>query len=258
MRVIDVATANSDILAAMEIRPPETSAGLGAPRGAAETAAGSTRTTPRRLLRRSARAVGYALAGLAAAFGLGFVVFAVTVSLTEIPADPRADAIIALTGGRDRVAEAVDLLAEGRGRRLLISGVHPRTSAADIRKLTEGDRTVFACCVDLGRTALSTAGNATEAAEWVKEHGFTSLIVVTSAYHMPRSLLELDRALPSVRKVPYPVSRPDLNLETWYRHPTTAKLLFGEYLKYIVARFAHQAPQITATRVARVGGDAAR
>ncbi|NLH80000.1 MAG: DUF218 domain-containing protein [Phyllobacteriaceae bacterium] len=191
-------------------------------------------------------------------FGLGFVVFAFVVTSSEEPADPHADAIVALTGGRDRVMEAIELLTAGRGRRLLISGVHPLTRAADIQKLTETDRDMFACCIDLGRTALSTAGNAEEAAAWVKQHGYKSLIVVTSAYHMPRSLVELDRALPNVRKVPFAVSHPDLNLETWYLHPTTAKLLFGEYLKYIVARFAHQTPRIASTQMARLGGVTAR
>ena len=190
-------------------------------------------------------------------FGIGFLGFAFVVAASEEPADPRADAIVALTGGRDRVAEAIDLLAAGRGRRLLISGVHPTTRAVDIQKMTDSDREVFSCCIDLGRMAQSTAGNAEEAAEWVKAHGFTSLIVVTSAYHMPRSLLELDRALPDVRKVPFAVARPDLNLSTWYLHPATAKLLFGEYVKYIVARFAHQAPLIAPTRVA-LGGERGR
>ncbi|MCE1235627.1 MAG: YdcF family protein [Hyphomicrobiales bacterium] len=213
---------------------------------------------------RSARSIAAALARGAAAlvamagalFVFGFVVFAFLVASTEEPADPRADAIVALTGGRDRVAEAIDLLSAGRGRRLLISGVHPQTRAIDIQKMTESDRAVFACCIDLGRMAQSTAGNAEEAAEWVKQHGFTSLIVVTSAYHMPRSLVELDRALPEVRKVPFAVSRPDLNLETWYLHPATAKLLFGEYLKYIVARFAHQAPTGAVWQTARLSGAA--
>lgn len=198
-----------------------------------------------------------AVAALVLAFGLGFVGFAFVVAETEEPSNPHADAIVALTGGRDRVAEAVDLLMAGRGRRLLISGVHPQTRAIDIQKMTDADREVFACCVDLGRMAQSTAGNAEEAAEWVREHGYSSLIVVTSAYHMPRSLLELDRALPGVRMVPFAVSRPDLNLSTWYLHPTTAKLLFGEYLKYIVARLAHQAPRTAATQVA-LGSPTAR
>jgi uncharacterized SAM-binding protein YcdF (DUF218 family) len=204
------------------------------------------------------RAIGLAVATGIVVFGVGFLVFAFVVTTQEEPADPRADAIVALTGGRDRVTEAIELLVAGKGRRLLISGVHPQTRAVDIKRLADVGGEVFDCCVDLGRMAQSTAGNAEEAARWVEEHGFTSLIVVTSAYHMPRSLIELDRALPKVRKVPFVVARPDLNLDTWYRHPAAAKLLFGEYVKYIVARFAHSVPRVAATQVVRLDGTTAR
>lgn len=207
----------------------------------------------RRAVLRLVAAVTAAAAVVVAVFLGGFVVFAVAVSIADVPATPQADGIVALTGGRDRVAEAIDLLAAGRGRRLLISGVHPQTRAIDIEKQTESGHDVFACCVDLGRTALTTAGNAAEAADWVRTHGFSSLIVVTSAYHMPRSLIELERALPGVAKVPYPIARADLNLETWFLHPQTAKLLFREYVKYIVARFALSGPPKAATVVAGVG-----
>ena len=251
MSMINETARASAILAPMKIRTVPTDE----PREGSARRRGTVAISRRRRVKRSlaARALMAVIAtvglGLTLFFG-GFVAFSVWVSVLETPTSPRADAIVALTGGRDRVAEAIDLLATGHGRRLLISGVHPQTRAVDIQKMTEADRDVFACCVDLGRTALSTAGNAAEAADWARTHGFSSLIVVTSAYHMPRSLLELDRALPSVRKVPYAISRPDLNLETWFVHPTTAKLLFGEYLKYIVARFSHGIPQTAPTVVA--------
>ncbi len=266
MRTVKVSPLACDKLRSIEIRPRSARVGADGRSGVWERMKERTQHLIRALLALSPRhLLGQALRGVLASaiaatvlFALGFVVFAFVVTSSEEPADPHADAIVALTGGKDRVAEAIELLTAGRGRRLLISGVHPQTRAIDIQKLTESDRHMFTCCIDLGRTALSTAGNAEEAAAWVKEHGFKSLIVVTSAYHMPRSLLELDRALPQVRKVPFAVSHPDLNLETWYLHPTTAKLLFGEYLKYIVARFAHQAPRIASTQVARLGGVTAR
>lgn len=241
------------------------SAKLGIMNDCASTSGGdgsTIRTTPidrPTTVRRAGRGVLVAAAAIGAVAGLalvvfvgGFVAFAVTVSHSVAPTRPKADAIVALTGGRDRVAEALGLLGGGSGRRLLISGVHPQTRAADIVNATDQDGALFACCVDLGRTAQSTAGNAVEAAEWARAHGFTSLIVVTSAYHMPRSMVELDRALPQVTKVPYPVTRTDLELKRWWAHPTTAKLLFGEYVKYIVARVAHTVPHSTATVLAGI------
>lgn len=181
--------------------------------------------------------VALAAASLASAFGLGFVWFCSWVATASVPVDVHADGIVVLTGGRDRVQGAVDLLEEGRGRRLLISGVHPHTRAEDIQRATVSDRALFDCCVDLGHRAETTIGNALEAADWAQANGFRSLIVVTSAYHMPRSMLELDKVLPGVHKIAWPVKRPELAVESWFLHPQTAKLLLHEYVKYIVTRF---------------------
>lgn len=186
---------------------------------------------------RSAIGAVVALTTVIGCFGLGFLWFATRVALSTPPDDARADGIVVLTGGRDRVQGAVDLLEAGRGKRLLISGVHPHTRAEDIRRATIGAAGLFGCCVDLGHRAETTVGNAREAADWARAHRFDSLIVVTSAYHMPRSMVELDRVLPGVHKVAWPVKRPDLNIETWFLHPQTAKLLMHEYVKYIVTRF---------------------
>ena len=65
---------------------------------------------------------------LIVAFGLGFVVFAEAVARQPTGDPGRADAIVALTGGQDRIDEAVRLLVDGHGTRLLISGVNTRTS----------------------------------------------------------------------------------------------------------------------------------
>ena len=208
----------------------------------------SVATTPKRMAAAGRRppasiamrlAIGILLvvAALASTFGLGFLWFATRVAWSDPPADARADGIVVLTGGRDRVQGAVDLLEAGRGRRLLISGVHPTTRAEDIRRATVAAPNLFACCVDLGHRAETTVGNAREAADWTRANGFTSLIVVTSAYHMPRSMAELDKALPGVRKVAWPVKRPELAVESWFLHPQTTKLLMHEYVKYIVTRF---------------------
>lgn len=196
------------------------------------------------LLGRAALAVLLVATALLSAFGLGFVWFATSVSWSTPPLEARADGIVVLTGGRDRVQGAVDLLEAGRGRRLLISGVHPTTRAEDIRKATVAQPALFACCVDLGHRAETTVGNAHEAADWARANGFKSLIVVTSAYHMPRSMVELDRALPGVAKTAWPVRRADLNFGTWFARPQTAKLLMHEYVKYIVTRFGGPAASL--------------
>lgn len=166
-----------------------------------------------------------------------FVRFAGTVASTTVPDNPKADAIVVLTGGTERVSQAVRLLGEGRAERLLISGVHPGTKVKQIAAMTGSEMELFDCCIDLDRLALNTEGNASETEAWVRRNKFSSLMIVTSAYHMPRASAELKERLNGVRMVPYPVYSKDLDLVGWYRDPATIRLLIREYVKYTLASF---------------------
>jgi uncharacterized SAM-binding protein YcdF (DUF218 family) len=167
----------------------------------------------------------------------GFLVFAYFVSLMPAGVLRPADAIVALTGDEDRISEAIRLLAEGKAKRLLISGVNKSTRAPEIISLNSSGskgRFLFHCCVDLDKRALNTEDNAFETTAWVRRRGFRSLIVVTSTYHMPRTLIELRQAMPDVELVPYPVKAPRLETQ-WWSDPRTAWVLGKEYLKFMTA-----------------------
>jgi uncharacterized SAM-binding protein YcdF (DUF218 family) len=166
----------------------------------------------------------------------GFATFAARVTAASPPPDPRAEGIVVLTGGAARIDGALHLLVEGRAARLLISGVNPAVSPKELAgTLDAGLAARMACCVDLGHAARDTIGNASETRDWALSHGYHSLIVVTSAYHMPRSLAELQDAMPAVRLIPYPVASPELRLTDWWRDPPTLGFLLREYGKYLVA-----------------------
>lgn len=170
------------------------------------------------------------------AFGIGFMHFVDTVSGFQKPeATEAADAIVALTGGADRINDAMALLNEGRARRLLISGVNPSTSREALASLTLAPDFLFSCCVDLGHSALNTVGNAKEARDWMRGNGFHSLIVVTSSYHLPRSLNEIARELPEARLIPHAVVTEKMRAEDWWHDPDTARLLLSEFAKYLMS-----------------------
>jgi uncharacterized SAM-binding protein YcdF (DUF218 family) len=87
--------------------------------------------------------------------------------------------------------------------------------------------------VDLGYTAADTVGNAGEIAEWARGKGFTRLIVVTSDYHMPRSILEIRAAMPEATLIEYPVVTGLVDVDRWWRNQGDARRLIVEYSKYL-------------------------
>jgi cell division transport system permease protein len=185
-----------------------------------------------------ARGVGLVLKTifiLAIVFVLGFVVFASTIDTVRDTSVQQADGIVVLTGGKSRINEAVKLLAAGKAKRLLISGVHAQTSVRQLTRLVPGAKPLFDCCIDLGRAAQDTPGNAIETRSWADQRGFRSLIVVTSIYHMPRSIVEFKSVMPNTKLVPYAIDSSNVRMDKWWSDKDTLKLLFSEYLKYIPA-----------------------
>ena len=189
--------------------------------------------------------VALVAAGLIAA---GFVIFANQISGEQTHTLRKADGIVVLTGGTARIEAGVDLLAKGRAKRLLISGVNHSTTREELEKLFPKGRGLFRCCIDLDRRALNTIGNATETKTWAQARGFKSLIVVTSSYHMPRTMVELQRVMPEIEMVPFAVAPSYANLNKWWSDSDTARLLLVEYFKYIPALVRSKAERLAGVR----------
>jgi uncharacterized SAM-binding protein YcdF (DUF218 family) len=154
----------------------------------------------------------------------------------EVTLDRDADGIVVLTGGEERLTDALELLSSGRGQRLLITGVNRGTTTGDIARQVVDYNRVLACCVDFDYSAVNTLGNAVQTRRWALAHRFHSLIIVTSAYHMPRALAELSHQLPDVALIPYPVVSDHLRIEPWWSNGATTRLVLSEYLKYLAAK----------------------
>jgi uncharacterized SAM-binding protein YcdF (DUF218 family) len=176
-----------------------------------------------------------ALALMFAAATIGFVGFLGRLRSAEAEPAGRADGIVVLTGGSSRVSDAMELLAGGYGKRLLISGVHRTSAASDISRSLSDNQSLLTCCVDLDRSAVNTRSNAAATRRWAHERGFKSLIVVTSNYHMPRAIVELSHAMPDVRLIPFAVVGEKWRDESWWASGATLRLLLSEYIKYVAA-----------------------
>lgn len=171
---------------------------------------------------------------LCGAWCAGLLLFMAWVFTAEPPNPlPPADGIVALTGGDDRISEALALLAAHEAPLLLISGAGKGTYLGDFTADDSAAATKYASAITIGHMATTTHDNGAETAAWAKAHDIRSLIVVTADYHMPRALLEIGRALPGVRLIPDPVRPPAMRDRLTM---PTLRLLAAEYSKYLVVR----------------------
>lgn len=170
-----------------------------------------------------------------AALAIGFVSFATHVDRLETPETlPQADGIVVWTGrGGGRLEMAGQLLRDGRGERLLISGVNDQVDLTDIMALTGLTDELANCCVDLDYVAEDTRGNATETAIWAEALGYDHILLVTSAYHMPRARIEIAHEIGRIVITPVPVGANDD--AKWWRDGARFQRLMGEYSKYLLA-----------------------
>ncbi len=179
-------------------------------------------------MQRLARIVTVLTALLALAVGGGFVAFVAAAHRDPAP-PPATDGIVVFTGGADRVETGLRLLAEGRAKLLLVSGVAHGAGLNGLLHRAGLEEGPIDARITLGRTATSTLGNAEETAEWVAAYRIQSLIVVTAGFHMPRAMLELRRALPAVALYPLPVQPPSAG------RLNSARVLAAEYVKLLGA-----------------------
>ena len=177
------------------------------------------------------------LTGLALLWAGGLVLFIAALPKPAEQAPDKVEGVAVYTGGGGtRISTAMAIFADGAGERLLISGVHPDTSAARLSDFWVGPKDQFDCCVDLGREALSTEGNAGELNAWATSHRFNNIILVTSDYHMPRALTESRITMPDVEITPHPVASGYLNANGAPASRNAWGKLAGEYNKYILAK----------------------
>jgi len=183
----------------------------------------------------------------------GFLTFARHVDTLAQPQNPpKADGIVVWTGkGGGRLESGGQLLQKAKGERLLISGVNEKIDMTAIQALINIDGALADCCIDLDYAATNTLGNARETAAWASALGYEHIILVTSAYHMPRAQVEIgavDIAASGgrMRITPYPVRRSDNT--KWYSDGARFRRVAQEYgkllLSYTRGRKAQNQPPV--------------
>ena len=164
---------------------------------------------------------------------IGFLFFSLYALSFKYATQHQSDAVIVLTGGSNRVNTGLKLLKEKKADYMLISGVHkevtkqklfPKVSEDILNKIT------------LGYEALDTKGNAKEVNNWIKQKNIKSILLVTSFYHMPRSMFEIQQLNQDIQISQLPVFPKSFNNSVDWIKTRYAWLLFIEYHKMIYTR----------------------
>ena len=152
--------------------------------------------------------------------------------LNDTLENPNEIGIIVLTGGKHRIEKGVDLLARGHGKKLFISGVFMPSEVHTKFSLEKEKSELFKCCVFFGEKAKNTLENALEVEKWLMQNKeIKSIILVSSYYHLPRSMIIFEKKISSKIKIfPIPaVYRKSLDSDFFFH----VKLIISEYFKII-------------------------
>lgn len=168
--------------------------------------------------------------------------------VAQIPTNPSsddtpADAIVVLTGGSKRLELGLQLLAQGKGKALFISGASEDFSVAQLLRMTTPPvRAAIAQLpkesIALGRQAKNTIGNAEETSHWLEKKKYIRIRLVTANYHLPRSISEFAQVTPALTIIPEPVFTEDFPAR-WWENKSSRKLLLSEYHKFLAGKLRH-------------------
>jgi uncharacterized SAM-binding protein YcdF (DUF218 family) len=168
-------------------------------------------------------------------WGIGLIGFLNLILFQETSADLKADAIIILTGGTGRIGKGFELLKKEKAHRAFISGVASPVQLEELLK-------IYRCSSELGekieldKTAVDTQSNARQTSYWIKYYGYKTIILVTSYYHIPRSVIEFQRFSQDIKIIPYPIFPAQFSLLTLLKRPSEWKTIIEEYHKYCIAK----------------------
>jgi len=165
---------------------------------------------------------------------IGLVRFVEEIPAHIVDVDSKSGAIVVLTGGSGRLDAGLDLLDSNNSSRLFVSGVYKGMEVRQLLELSSKGRANLESRIAIGN-AENTRENAAETAAWIVGKHISSLRLVTAAYHMPRSLLEFENAMPDVYIIPNPVFPTQVKQERWWLYPGTAMLISNEFNKFLIA-----------------------
>ena len=150
--------------------------------------------------------------------------------------------VVILTGGTNRIKEGFEVIYKLDKKsisnlKVLVSGTGKGFSKLSLQeKLNPNfDLRLIECCVELDGVSQDTYSNAIETSKWVSKNTIEEILLITSNYHIPRSILEFQNQMPNLKILYYPITPKQHQINEWLKSFETFSLIFIEYCKYIIA-----------------------
>lgn len=161
----------------------------------------------------------------------GFLAFNYNINNYKIDMQTKTDAIVALTGGKNRIAEAAQMMDKGLAKKMFISGVQKDTSLKEISRIQKVNMPPKGK-IEMEDKSTNTVENAIETNEWIKKNNVKSIRLVTSNYHIPRSVEEFRALNPKLLIIIHPVYSENVSSQ-WWKNKGSFCLLASEYNKFL-------------------------
>ncbi len=176
----------------------------------------------------------YCLALAFSAWLIGLAMFCVYAFSLQSESNKPKDAVVVLTGGSNRIGTALNVFKKHHAKYMLISGVNKKVTK---EKLLSGLSEAEQEKITLGYEAEDTVGNAQEINNWIQDKDVSSILLITSFYHMPRSIFEIGRKNPDLKIAPWPVFPMEFDQSVEWIKTRYAWQLLLEYHKFIFVQF---------------------
>ena len=142
-------------------------------------------------------------------FILLILFFAKTIDYRKnrIPNSESSYNVVILTGGKHRITKSLDFLNENNIKSVFISGVYPKTQQHHLFPRYKFSKSIP---IILGKKAHNTYENALEIKQWQQDTKINEILLITSDYHMVRSLYEIRKINKDLKIIPWAI-RSEIN-----------------------------------------------
>ena len=164
---------------------------------------------------------------------LGFVIFFSKINYNQVSFNYQTDGIAVLTGGKGRINLGLELFYKNKNLKLIISGVDKKVSDKSIIPSNLKNKS----SITIDKVSESTYENAKIINEWTFKHKLQNVTVITSYYHMPRSMMLIKSLTPTINFYAYPVEKKISKRISLRENILYYFFITEEYIKYLLSHF---------------------